>query len=232
LGGDFPHGAWLVELAPVGDGEGRGPDPTAPRYTRASTVDALVAHLAGRSLLAVLDNCEHVIADAAVVTDALLRAVPGLRVLATSREALGVPGESLVPVGPLPIDDAVALLVDRAQAEAPAAQVAANDLAAGELCRRLDGMPLAIERAAARLRALPLTRLTSRLAPCLRKVHDQRQSTLRRRPTLAGGSRRRLGAAGRFADRGACACRRRRLSAARAVARSGRAWVPHPTPTA
>jgi predicted ATPase len=196
IGPNFSHGAWLVELAPVADPAGVAPaiatalgvaDSAEPvRGTSAgSTVDALVAHLAGRSLLIIVDNCEHVIAEAAAVTETLLRAVPGLRVLATSREALAVPGESLVAIGPLPIADALDLFVDRAHAVAPASQLAADDpRLAEDVCRRLDGMPLAIELAAARLRALPLAQLAARLDDRFRLLTGGARTALPRHQTL------------------------------------------------
>ncbi|MFC7330142.1 BTAD domain-containing putative transcriptional regulator [Marinactinospora rubrisoli] len=136
----------------------------------------LVAALADRHLLLVLDNCEHVIEAAAALTARLLDACPGLRVLATSREPLGITGETLCPVPPLalpppgtPAADAlrypaVRLFADRAAAVRPGFAVdgrTAEDVL--HVCRSLDGLPLAIELAAARLRALPVAEVAARL---------------------------------------------------------------------
>jgi predicted ATPase/DNA-binding SARP family transcriptional activator len=196
VGADYLHGAWLVELAPVGDPGGVTPAIAAalgvsesgePRRATAvgSAVDALVSDLAGRSLLIVLDNCEHVIAESAEIAQTLLQAMPGLRIVATSREALAVPGEQLVPVGPLPLSDALVLFDDRARAVASASRVGADDRdLAEEVCRQLDGLPLAIELAAARLRALPLSQLAARLDDRFRVLTGGARTALPRHQTL------------------------------------------------
>ena len=129
LRAEYQDGAWLVELAGVA-----GPDGVAPAVASAlgagasalggphpagSAAELIVGHLAGRSLVVVLDNCEHVIGEAAALADTLARAVPGLRLIATSREALGIPGEVLLPVGGLAIPAAVELFADRARAVQP-----------------------------------------------------------------------------------------------------------------
>ena len=126
---EHPDGAWLVELAGV-----TGPDGVVPAAAAAlgaaaaalaspqpagSTTELIVRHLAGRSLVLVLDNCEHVIGEAATLADTLVGAVPGLRLIATSREPLGIPGEVLVPVGGLGPAAAAELFVDRARAVRP-----------------------------------------------------------------------------------------------------------------
>ncbi|GAA3750726.1 BTAD domain-containing putative transcriptional regulator [Plantactinospora mayteni] len=139
-------------------------------------VDRLVAALADQRLLLVLDNCEHVLDAAATLAHRLLTHCPGLRVLATSREPLGITGEALCPVPPLAspppaagagtIADypAVRLFVDRAGAVVPDfALDPANAETVSRICRTLDGLPLAIELAAARIRALPLGELAARL---------------------------------------------------------------------
>ncbi|MDM4761832.1 ATPase [Galbitalea sp. SE-J8] len=164
--------AVLVELAPVGAGEvlaavlaatGRAvrTESSDPVPLRGRVIDAL----AGRLVLLVVDNCEHVVAEAAEVVADLLSALPDLRVLATSREPLGVAGEAFVPIGPLPHPegdetgdpedyDAVRLFRDRAVA---ATGAPLGDLAtAARICARLDGLPLALELAAARLRTMTL----------------------------------------------------------------------------
>ncbi|MFT4122534.1 MAG: AAA family ATPase [Microbacteriaceae bacterium] len=162
----------LVELAPVGPGEVAGAILTATgRELRVETGDArpsrerLLEALAGRRVLLVVDNCEHVIAEAAALLAELLPRLPGLRVLATSREPLGVPGEAFVSLGPLPHPAeaeigrvrpaefaVVALFRERAVA-ATGAPFEELDTAA-RICARLDGLPLAIELAAVRLRTM------------------------------------------------------------------------------
>lgn len=124
---------------------------------------SVARRLSGRVLL-VLDNCEHVRADAARLVHDLLPLVPGLRVLASSREPLGPAGEVVFPLSGLSSADAVRLLGDRVAAARGGTALRAAELpVAAELCRRLDGLPLALELAAARLRAVPLTEIMSRL---------------------------------------------------------------------
>ncbi|HYN95966.1 MAG TPA: AAA family ATPase, partial [Pilimelia sp.] len=143
---------------------------------RGEPVDRLVAALADRPLLLVLDNCEHVVAPTAALVDRLLRACPRLRVLATSREGLGITGETLCPVLPLALPPpgvapaeaaeypAVRLFVDRAAAVRPDFVLDGPTAdAVGRVCRALDGLPLAIELAAARLRSLTPAELAARL---------------------------------------------------------------------
>ena len=137
-----------------------------------AVLDTLAHHLGGRVLL-LLDNCEHVRADAAAFVHGLLAACPGVRVVATSREPLGLFGEVLFPLSGLTTpapgrpgarSDAVRLLADRVTAARGGIALRPAELpVAAELCRRLDGLPLAIELAAARLRTLPLAEIMSRL---------------------------------------------------------------------
>ena len=155
---------WFVRLADVAE-----PDlvPTAVAAAvgvRGATVEAIVAALGGRPGLLLLDNCEHVIAAAAELTLELLARCPQLRVLATSREPLGVDGERLLPVAPLPAADAVALLTDRITAVRPGWRPDRAEAAhlAG-LAAALDGIPLALELAAARARVLGLGELLDML---------------------------------------------------------------------
>ncbi|GAB7048237.1 BTAD domain-containing putative transcriptional regulator [Catenuloplanes indicus] len=123
----------------------------------------ITRRLDGRTLL-ILDNCEHVRAESAALAGTLLAAAPGLRIVATSRERLGLDGEVVFTLDGLAAPDAVRLLADRVAAvRGGAALTAAEHAVADELCRRLDGLPLAIELAAARLRALPLSEIMSRL---------------------------------------------------------------------
>ncbi|MET7461466.1 BTAD domain-containing putative transcriptional regulator [Nonomuraea sp. NPDC005501] len=155
-GTDLPDGVWLVELAGAADVaeavaavlgvRDDGAEPLAPRLARA---------LSGKRALLVLDNCEHVVADAAGLAARLLKAAPGLRVLATSQEPLDVTGERLLPVPPLPEPEAVRLFAARAGVE--------PDAAVATICRRLDGIPLALELAATRVRALGVEGVAERL---------------------------------------------------------------------
>ncbi len=126
---EHPDGAWLVELAGVTDPGGVAPAVASALGAAAagligppspdSTVELIVRYLAGRSLLVVLDNCEHVIDQAAALAETLVGTLPGLRLIATSREPFGVPGEVLISVGPLAVPAAVELFVDRARAVRP-----------------------------------------------------------------------------------------------------------------
>jgi predicted ATPase len=163
----------------------------------AETVDPLARltdALAGRDVLILLDNCEHLIAEVARVADAMLRAAPGLRLLATSREPLGLSGEWLRPVEPLRLPPegagpqvaagfpAVRLLLDRA---GPALDL--NPATAGSItsiCRALDGMPLALELAAARLRSLPPAVVAERLTDRFRLLTGGSRAALPRHQTL------------------------------------------------
>ncbi|MDT9693451.1 BTAD domain-containing putative transcriptional regulator [Streptomyces sp. P9(2023)] len=201
-GAGSPGAAWLVELAPLDDPadvpgavlsalrlrethlisrEGQAPqdDPT----------HRLVEHLASRSLLLVLDNCEHVIDAAAALAETLLTRCPRLRVLATSREPLGVPGETVRPVEPLPPDPAHRLFAERARAVRPDFALAAegapgDEDAVDEICRRLDGLPLAIELAAARLRLLTPRQIADRLDDRFRLLTSGSRTVLPRQQTL------------------------------------------------
>jgi predicted ATPase/DNA-binding SARP family transcriptional activator len=186
-------GAWLVELASVAKAGEVAPAIASALEASAfagpqpagSVTQLIVRHLAGRSLVVVLDNCEHVIGEAAALADTLLGAVPGLRLIATSREPLGIPGEVLVPVGGLARAAAVELFADRARAVRPGFVA---DGQAGEvvedICSRLDGLPLAVELAAARLRALPLAILAERLGDRFRLLTGGSRTALPRQQTL------------------------------------------------
>ncbi|MFJ9129709.1 ATP-binding protein [Streptomyces sp. NPDC102340] len=192
----LPH-AWLVELAPLDDplavpgavvsaldlretvlitSELSGPqtDPTS----------LLVEHCAHRSLLLILDNCEHVIGAAAQLAETLLTRCPGLTILATSREPLGVPGESVRPVEPLPPDPAHRLFAERAAAVRPGFDPSQDHAAIAEICRRLDGLPLAIELAAARLRLLTPRQIADRLDDRFRLLTGGSRTVLPRQQTL------------------------------------------------
>ncbi|MER7736194.1 BTAD domain-containing putative transcriptional regulator [Streptomyces erythrochromogenes] len=202
--GGWPDGVWLVELAPVDDPEDvaeatlaavgaretklRG---AAAEELRALTdrngddpLDRLAEHCARRSLLLVLDNCEHVVEAAAELAERLLTHCPGVQILATSREPLGVPGESLRPVEPLPDPIALRLLGDRGAAARAGFTVDEDPAAAAEICRRLDGLPLAIELAAARLRLLTPRQIADRLDDRFRLLTSGARTVLPRQQTL------------------------------------------------
>jgi predicted ATPase/DNA-binding SARP family transcriptional activator len=195
LGEELRDGAWLVELASVTEAGGVAPAVAGALGAAAAglvgppsqdaTVELIVRYLAGRSLLVVLDNCEHVIDEIAALAETLVGTVPGLRLLATSRESLGVPGEVLVSVGPLAPPAAVELFVERARAVRPgfAAEEHTRPVI-NDICRRLDGLPLAVELAAARLRSLTLATLAERLDDRFRLLTGGARTALPRQQTL------------------------------------------------
>ncbi|MBC9712426.1 winged helix-turn-helix domain-containing protein [Streptomyces sp. TRM66268-LWL] len=202
----FRDGVWLAELAPVS----ADADPEAVPEAVLTALGAretvlygagaeelrsvdrsgqdplvrLVEHCARRELLLVLDNCEHVIGAAADMLAYLLARCPGLTVLATSREPLGVPGESVRPLGPLPEAMALRLLGERGAAARPGFTVDEDRAAAEEICRRLDGQPLAIELAAARLRMLTPRQIADRLDDRFRLLTGGSRTVLPRQQTL------------------------------------------------
>jgi predicted ATPase len=207
----MPGGVWLTELAPVGDSaevpqallSTLGLRETALVVNMRGTVPAtadpterLVAALAGERLLIVLDNCEHLVDACARLVDRLLAHCPGVRILATSREALGITGETLWPVPPLafpgdqsPLEEvlgypAVRLLAERGAAVRPGFAVDADLDAALAICRRLDGMPLAIELAAARLRTMTAAQIAARLDDRFRLLTGGSRTALPRHQTL------------------------------------------------
>lgn len=167
-GSAFADGVWVVDLAPVRDPSGVATATAAalgvPDLGTRPVLDQLSAHLAGWRVLIVLDNCEHLIDACAELAKTLLSAVGEIRVLATSRQTLGITGEHVLTVPALPPDEAVELLRDRATAMRPEFQITdANRAAVTQLCADLDGLPLAIELAAARLRTLNVGQLADRL---------------------------------------------------------------------
>ncbi|WP_225636328.1 AfsR/SARP family transcriptional regulator [Streptomyces solaniscabiei] len=207
-GDSAQDGAWLVELAPVDDpgavpeavltalgaretvlyGAGAEEMRAATATDRQGTaVERLVEHCGRRRMLIVLDNCEHVVDAAARLAEELLARCPDLTVLATSREPLGVPGELLRPVEPLPEPAALRLLADRGAAARPGFRPDADEetaAACAEICRRLDGLPLAIELAAARLRMLTPRQIADRLDDRFRLLTSGSRTVLPRQQTL------------------------------------------------
>ncbi|GHJ95956.1 SARP family transcriptional regulator [Streptomyces sp. NE5-10] len=196
--------AWLVEFAGVRAGTaadlaqvvaaalGLRDDArtTAPGAAPLSALGHLAGALRDRRGLLVLDNCEHVVDAAAELAARLLAAAPGVRVLATSQEPLGLGGETVVPVEPLAAPDAVRLFTERAAASAPdfpadPAAVGPEDrTAVEEICRRLDGIPLALELAATRVRALGVRELADRLGDRFRLLAGRRRGGPARQRTL------------------------------------------------
>jgi predicted ATPase/DNA-binding SARP family transcriptional activator len=202
---EYADGVWLVELAALAD-------PVLAPQTVASALgvreqpgrplsQTLVDHLKPRSLLLVLDNCEHLLAACAHLAEGLLRGCPNLRILATSREGLGLVGEQtyrvpslslpdpehLPPLERLPDFESVRLCVDRAVLSQPAfVLTAANAAAVAQICARLDGIPLAIELAAARVKALPVETIAERLDDRFRLLTGGSRTALPRQQTLRG----------------------------------------------
>ncbi|MFI9758201.1 BTAD domain-containing putative transcriptional regulator [Streptomyces sp. NPDC051963] len=196
-------GVWLAELAPVDDPAavpeavltavgaretvlyGAGAEEIRAGLERHDDpVTRLAEHCGRRRMLIVLDNCEHVVEAAARLVEQLLERCPGLTVLATSREPLGVPGELLRPVEPLPEPVALRLLADRGAAARPGFRIESDPEAAAEICRRLDGLPLAIELAAARLRMLTPRQIVDRLDDRFRLLTSGSRTVLPRQQTL------------------------------------------------
>jgi predicted ATPase/DNA-binding SARP family transcriptional activator len=192
-------GVWLAELASVTDAadvpqavlgsiglrEARLMPDGSKLITTRDAQTRLLEGLANASALLVLDNCEHLIDACAHLADALLARSPLLRIVATSREPLGITGEALFVVPPLAQDPAVRLFADRARAVSPRFTVNDESLPlVVEIIRRLDGLPLAIELAAARLRALPLDEISRRLDDRFRLLTGGSRTALPRHRTL------------------------------------------------
>ena len=198
-----PGGVWLVELAPVVDPqqlplavlEALGINEQKGKSSLKTLENALKEKIA----LIVLDNCEHLIEAAASFAAALLAVLPGLHILASSREALGVPGEVSFPVRSLAFPDAnklppfehlptfpaLQLFLDRAALVAPSFKLTStNALAIAQICQRLDGIPLAIELAAARVRSMPLHVIVARLDDRFRLLTGGSRTALPRQQTL------------------------------------------------
>jgi predicted ATPase len=199
----YRDGVWQVELGPLADAAlvprsvaaGMGVHETAGQ----SMVSALAARLKGRRLLLVLDNCEHLLDACAALVDVLLRGCPEVQVLTTSREALGITGEVSWRVPSLPVPDpqrrlslaelqrnaAVRLFTERAAAVEPRFVLTEHNAAAvTQVCARLDGMPLALELAAARMAALSVDQLAARLDQRFRLLTGGSRAALPRQQTL------------------------------------------------
>ncbi|MFE4665454.1 LuxR C-terminal-related transcriptional regulator [Streptomyces sp. NPDC056716] len=189
VAGRYPDGVRLVELSALRDPElipatlaGVLELPEQPGMT---PLDAVVEHLRGRRLLLVLDTCEHLVDACAMLCDILLREAGGLSVLATSRQPLDVPGEHCVPLAPLAREDAADLFVQRAAAvTAGFSGTGADRERTLALVDRLDGIPLALELAAVRLRAVPLAELVARLDRRFEVLTGGRRTRLTRHQTL------------------------------------------------
>jgi len=198
----FPDGVWFLDLSPLREDAHVAAEAAQVMGVKAepdrTLVQAICAHLKSRRALIVLDNCEHLVKPSAELAQAILRAAPNVRILATSREALHVPGEQSYPLHPLPLpareagseqlmqSPAVQLFVERARQQKPLfAFDAASAKAVAELVARLEGIPLALELAAARVRSLSVADINARLKDRYKiltggaRVLQERQQTLR-----------------------------------------------------
>jgi predicted ATPase/transcriptional regulator with XRE-family HTH domain len=199
----YPDGAWLVELAPIRDplllprivatAIGLRDEPQRP------VIDMLCDYLHGKRLLVVLDNCEHLVDACAQLADRIMRTAPSVRILASSREALNIPGEVTYLIPPLetpenePVSDldsacgveAVRLFIDRAAAALPSFQASDENIASiVRICRHLDGIPLALELAAAKVRVLSVEQLAERLEDRFHLLTGGSRTSLERHQTL------------------------------------------------
>jgi predicted ATPase/DNA-binding XRE family transcriptional regulator len=199
--GRFPDGAWLVDLASLSDASLIAAAALsavgAPGQPGRAAVDTLTDFLMRRRTLVVLDNCEHLVDGCAELAGRLLSACPDVKVLATTREAMNIPGEVLWKVRPLPIPDgdcaldglqsseAVVLFTDRTRAVEPDFDITTQNAGAvTQICRRLDGMPLAIELAASRMRSMAVQELSSRLDDRFHLLTGGTRTALPRQRTL------------------------------------------------
>jgi len=201
----FPDGVWLVELAPVTDPAGVAPTAAAAanigERPGRPTLGTISEWLRSRRVLLVIDNCEHLISACADLAGALLRSSPLLTIIATSREGLNVPGEALMPVPSLrlpagdtlpPLDElreyeAISLFVARCSAFQPEFALTEDNAAdVVRICRRLDGVPLALELAAARVRVLSVAQVAERLDDRFRLLTGGGRNAVARQQTLRG----------------------------------------------
>jgi predicted ATPase/class 3 adenylate cyclase len=200
----FADGVHFVEFAPVSDAR-MVPQTVATvlgvkEEAGRPVIEAIVRYVRDRKLLLILDNCEHLVRACAELANALLRVATGLHIIASSREALRIDGETCYPVSSLSVPDAgdrnmsagamakfeaVRLFVERAMAAQPSFRMTDNNGAAiAEICRRLDGIPLAIELAAARTRTMSVTQIAERLSDRFRLLAAGDRSALPRQQTL------------------------------------------------
>ena len=201
--GEYRDGAWIVELGSTADpaviGNVLSATLAVAEQPGRSQIDAVADHLRSRQLLLILDDCEHVLAAVADAADAILRAAPGVRIVATSQEPLGIVGEALYPVPSLTAPapgrpaggdvvaqfDACRLFVERCMAAQPAFRVTDENVATiVRICRRLDGIPLALELAAARVRVLPVEQIATRLDDRFQLLTGGNRNALPRHQTL------------------------------------------------
>jgi non-specific serine/threonine protein kinase len=200
---DFEHGIWLVELARITD-PALIPSNLASLFGLREEADLSIeqmlhSHLRNKHLLLILDNCEHLIKPVALFAETILHVAPGVKILATSREALGITGEMIYLVPSLEIPDlaqlsslerlahceAVRLFVERAKSVLPAfALTEANASVVAQICQRLDGIPLALELAAARLKVLSVAQISARLSDRFRLLTGGSRAALPRQQTL------------------------------------------------
>jgi non-specific serine/threonine protein kinase len=201
----YPNGVWLVELAPLSEGE-LVPKAVAealgvPERPQELLLDTLAELLRERQLLLILDNCEHLLEATARLVDKLLDSCPRLRILATSREGLGVEGEVRWLVPPLSMPEtqgtptseeleayeSVRLFVERARGRDPSFSLSPrNARAVAEICKRLEGMPLAIELAAARVGTLSVEQISERLTDSLKLLRGGSKTQMAKQRTLRG----------------------------------------------
>ncbi|WP_067891844.1 ATP-binding protein [Nocardia vaccinii] len=206
VGRAFRDGVWLVELADVRDPAlvtlsvaealNLGDDTTDP-------LPRLLEFLTGQRMLLILDNCEHLVDACAELAERIVTATPAVRVVATTREVLGIAGEQVMPVPPLPVgrqrpepedpagdSDAVRLLVERAGAVDPGfASTPANRATLAAICRRLDGMPLALELAALRFRVFTPAQILDRLDDTMALLNTGPRTAPGRQRTIEGAIR-------------------------------------------
>ncbi len=199
----YPDGVWLVEVAALSDPALLMPQVAGTLGVREESEkklrQTLIDTLRPQSLLLVLDNCEHLVEEAARVADALLKACPTLSILATSREALGISGEAVLPLPPLSLPalgtaatpdalaecEAVRFFVERATAALPVFRLSAGNAAAvASVCARLDGIPLALELAAARVKVLTPEQIDGRLDDRFRLLSGGSRTAMPRQQTL------------------------------------------------
>ena len=198
---EFPGGAWLCELAAAEDAESMSQLVAATLGVQpkpgASLLESIVSFLQPKALLVILDNCEHVIDAAGRLAEGVVGRCPDVRIVATSREGLAVAGEQVWPLRTLQVpdpslapeeiaaDDSVLLFADRARASRPGFSLEATNAAAvAEICRRLDGMPLAIELAAARVVSMSPREIAQRLDERFRLLTGGRRTAVERHQTL------------------------------------------------